>query len=646
MKITLEAVRQFLPRNIHVLLCPMGFFLVFSLGTLSAQTLPRESRPRWVNEEGLVMAGSWEPLIFRVRRDGSPHYDPTPEQVAAWQREHSPEMIARLKDLGVNLVIIHCYKGAGLKAEKESMAEAVRFAQLIHEAGLRVGVYNYSGAFLWELFFQEMPEARDWIVLNAEGNPIPYGRALYRYYWNRNHPDAQRFYQGIVRFAVEEVKADLIYFDNYHVGPGYDAVSVNRFREYLQRQFTPQELTEMGIERVAEAQPPRGDSPAILRFAWQDYTAESLADSYHAMARYARSLRQDVLVGCNPGGVGSAIRPPVDHGRLLTAGDAYWVESGRVGYHEGRLLTRIRNYKVGQATGNITFDYTITPLEAAESLAFNPDCLGCIAWFEYAQLIAPQGSTDSVDPAILPFVQFYRRARHLFRDASPVTEVAVLRNFASQVFGGSACWQLTHAVEEELIRNRVCFQIIYDQQLAQVGRYRILVLAGCPALGDPQVEAIRKFVANGGKLCVLGPAGTHDQWLRPRSRPALEDLPPGSVLQVGNPQEVIAALRLGWGGKLAIEFADGTPVGLCAELMEQPGRRLLHLVNYRRNEPVADCQVDVALPPGKEPKQVLIFSPERSAPIPLAFSCEGNRVRFCLPQINVYEIAVIEFDEP
>ena len=91
-------------------------------------TVPQEKRPEWLRREGIVMAGSWEPLVFRVRRDGT-GYVPTPEQQAAWQREHSEEMVARLKALGVNFVMTHCYKGAGLEAERESMADAVRFSR-------------------------------------------------------------------------------------------------------------------------------------------------------------------------------------------------------------------------------------------------------------------------------------------------------------------------------------------------------------------------------------------------------------------------------------------------------------------------------------------------------------------------------------
>jgi hypothetical protein len=47
-----------------------------------------------------VMAGSWEPLLFRARRDGK-GYVPAPEQLADWQREHSAEMAARLYKIAV-----------------------------------------------------------------------------------------------------------------------------------------------------------------------------------------------------------------------------------------------------------------------------------------------------------------------------------------------------------------------------------------------------------------------------------------------------------------------------------------------------------------------------------------------------------------
>jgi hypothetical protein len=80
---------------------------------------------------------------------GRTDYTLPPEKQAEYASEHSPEMIARLKDLGVNFLMIHCYKGAGLKTEREGLDDARRFAQLAHQSGLRVGTY-IGGTMLFE----------------------------------------------------------------------------------------------------------------------------------------------------------------------------------------------------------------------------------------------------------------------------------------------------------------------------------------------------------------------------------------------------------------------------------------------------------------------------------------------------------------
>ncbi|MGQ9648791.1 MAG: hypothetical protein ACUVXJ_01625 [Phycisphaerae bacterium] len=160
-------------------LLPLITLILATQAAAETLTLPLGQRPDWLAREGIVMAGSWEPLLFRVRRDGSEGYTPTLQQVADYQREHSPEMVARLKSLGVNFVMMHAYKAFGREAERQSMEDAIRFAKLCHEAGLRVGVYNNSGTLGWELLFKEHPEAKDWVVLDAAGKPVTYGRATY-----------------------------------------------------------------------------------------------------------------------------------------------------------------------------------------------------------------------------------------------------------------------------------------------------------------------------------------------------------------------------------------------------------------------------------------------------------------------------------
>lgn len=612
-------------------------------------TLPVDKRPAWLSRDGIVMAGSWEPLPFRVRRDGA-GYTPTPEQVAGYQREHGPEMVARLKAMGANFVMMHCYKGAGMEAERESLADAVRFSKLCHDAGMRVGVYNFSGALLWEPFFNEKPQAKDWIVLDAAGKPVSYGPATYRYYWNRNHPDAQKFYENLVRFAIQEVRTDLVHLDNYAVGPGHDANSVARFREYLRKTFSAAQQRSMGIDDPATAGPPSPQSPPLLVRAWQDFCCQSLAESFWAMSRYARSLRPDVLMECNPGGVGAAIYPPIDHGRLLQGGEAYWVESGRVGFRNGQLVSRIRNYKAGRAMDNITFDYTLTPLEMAESMAFNVDCLGCICWFEYGNLVSMPGETRSPSPLLEPYIRFFHKRRDLLRDARVVADVAVLRSFPSQVFGGPKCSQFTARMEDLLIQHRECFQIVYDHKLEDLSRCRVLVLAGCTAMGNDHVAMVRRFVDAGGRLCVVGPVATHDQWMLPRRKPALEDLPESAVVRVAERGDWLEAVRRACGGgSLSVEAKPGGAsaaalAGLCAELTDQKGRRLVHLVNYRDDGPVRDVSVSVRLPSGRHVRSVVLASPDRDAEHTIAFTEKDSRACFRIPEIAVYEIAAVAFE--
>ena len=640
-------------RHLHLLITVLVLTLI---GASQAETLtlPRSDRPEWLSTEGLVMAGSWESFPFRVRRDGSPGYTPTAEQTAGYRREHSDEMIQQLKALGVTFVMTHCYKGGGLKLERDSMADAVDFAERCHKAGLHIGTYTYSGAFIWETLFGEIPEAKDWVLLDEDGKPLPYGSATYRYYWNRNHPDAVEFYKKLVRFAVNDIGVDLVHLDNYARGPGYGTCSTERFRKYLAETFTPEQLKLMGLENADQATPPKKDHPnAFLQHAWQDFRCRSLTDSYHEMSRYARSLRKDVLMECNPGGLRARINPPVDHGRLFEGGEATWNEGFIGGFQNGKLQTAIPTYKLARRMDNMVFRYVRNPMQMAEAMAFNLDCLGCICWFEYGELSDYPGSHGKpLDPETVPFVQFYRNRRELFRDTDVVADVAVLRSFPSQVFGPAEFASLTNRAVDELIAGRACFQIISDQHLAELDRYRVLVLAGCGSMSDERAAHVRRFVEAGGRLCVTGPLATHDEWMFPREKPALADLSAERVIRVDASGSVAKAVdrvldqkpSLGLSTKASPPGSGATEdslLGICVELTERGNQRFVHLVNYRDADPAKDIAVRLRVPDGCEVKDVALATPGREQDLKVAHACEGGFVTFVVPRLDIYEVAVV-----
>ena len=48
------------------------------------RTLPLADRPDWLSREGIGMAGSWKPLLYRVQRDGAIDYNPSSERQAPY----------------------------------------------------------------------------------------------------------------------------------------------------------------------------------------------------------------------------------------------------------------------------------------------------------------------------------------------------------------------------------------------------------------------------------------------------------------------------------------------------------------------------------------------------------------------------------
>ena len=364
------------------------------------------------------------------------------------------------------------------------------------------------------------------------------------------------------------------------------------------------------------------------------------------MTRYARSLRPDILMDCNPGGILPRIEPPVDHGRLVPGGEAFWDEDIRPGYRDKTLQTRIRTYKVARRMQNSAFTYVNSPLEMAESMAFNLDCLGGVCWFESGRIVDYPGGIappkDPPGPATQSFVRFFHRRRELLRNAAVVADVAVLRSFPSLAFGRANEVAVTWQVEQSLIENRIPFQIVYGQQLDDLRRYRAVVLAGCTAMSDREVELLQHYMQSGGRLCLIGPAATHDQWNRPRAKPALDDLPDTALVRTEIKGDALAAVHRACGDGMSLNVQG--PHGLCAELTEQVNRKMVHLVNYCAGEPARHVEVCLRIP-GRQVRSVRLASPEHEKDVSLPFRQGAGVLTFTVPEIRTYEIAVVDLGE-
>jgi len=666
----------------------------------SAQDVPRA---KWI-ENGLIDAGgTHEPTIFVIRRGG--------ERLDAREQNDLAESegtLRRLKEQGIEVFHTHLYKGFGMAAEMPGMEQTKRTAEIAHRLGLKVDTYIQWNTMMYETFFAEEPCARDWIQRDAGGLPIllTYGyQQSYRYrpcFANQEYLD---YLKKIVRYAVEEVRTDFIHFDNFDLNPEpdscHDQACTRGFRAYLKQKYTPAQREErFGFANVDYVNPPQWNEPnppsrmqiifdpAIQE--WIDYRCQLMSDALRQMASFAKSLNPEVVIEINPHGITGGNRAweaAIDHSRLLKYTQAFWTEESiDPGFSaDGRLLSHIRSYKLARTYKNVLMTYiSENPIAMAEGLAFN-------------QTIGFAGS-DPLRPQMLRYVDFYRKNRELFTGTQDVANVAVLRSYPSITYNQRNVQLATVLVEQALIQGRIPFDLIFDEHLENLSRYKALVLPETECLSEAQLASIRKFVATGGGLVATGQAGRYDQWRRLRVLPGLQGLidaqPPArdyeeevATVEVGgapvrkeyekgrvvyipavrfdgrlpefgkyfpvdprfwklpkNAQDITDGVR--WAARDYIPVDVSGPAYLIANAVEQAERRRMtvHLVNYNAGATPALDPVEVrySVPAGQSVRGIRVISPDADGLQAIGMKTDGSRISFRVP-VKTYSLAVIEW---
>jgi len=664
------------------------------------QGLPRA---RWLENGVIDAGGSHEPLTFMLRVGGESR-----EARDDYERAQSEEVIHRLKEQGVEVFHTHLYKGFGMAAEKSEMEDARRTAAMAHRYGLKVDSYIQWNTLMYETFFAEEPRAKDWVQRDADGRPVllTYGfEQSWRYRPCFANPNYLDYLKRIVRFAVEEVKTDFIHFDNFDLNPEPDSCHceycTRGFREYLRTKYQPAVRRErFGFENLDYVNPPVWNisnppqkmeairDPVIQE--WVAYRCRLMSEALRQMAEYARSMNPEVAIEVNPHGITGGNRAweaGLDHAQFLKWTDAFWTEEpNRPGLEDdGRLITRIRSYKLARAFKNILLAYVAGDKVAlAECLAFD-------------QTLGYAGE-DPLLPETLRFLHFYREHRELYHATQDDPTVAVLRSYPSITYHNARAQLGAILVEQALIQSRIPFRLIFDEHLADLSRYKVLVLPDSQCLSDDQLAAIRTFVSNGGGLVALGQAGLYDEWLRPRRVPGLSELfpsqkrgetygeeiswraltgptvrkefgqgraayipgaefdgplppmPPYFAItnqfwkKPKNTDQIVEAVAWAAHNTLPVHIAG--PDYLVANLMSQPGqkRSILHLVNYNAKRVPAVSAVDVTLTaPGTAHPSVVLLSPDNAAPRTLAAHSDSTGVHFQVPQVETYSVIVVSW---
>ncbi len=501
--------------------------LAVCAGALAQDQKPR---PEWLGQEPLITVGNWDSMPFFRRRVGGQSVD----MLKDYEKQHTEEAVKKLKDLGVTMAIIHFYKGFGLKQEAAQMEESKKLAALLKKHGIRVGVYVGS-TMGYETFLAERPDAAQWIVPDYLGHPLFYAGQEFRKRVYFMHPGYREYIKNVLRIALEDLHADLIHFDNTSLQaqpPIFThPMAVSDFRTFLERKFTPEQRTvRFGYADVEHMEAPiidrqlgTIDDPEYQE--WADFRCVQLTAYYAEMEKYIRGLNPNAAVESNPhlgiSGHNTVWEEGVDYPRLLAHMDIVWTEEGNEAQvtPAGILVSKIRTYKMAATLNNRIFTYTGGGrgggLQMAEAMAFNRQTLGQIGDVLAGYSFPAHQKT---------YVDFFRQHFDLFRDVRSRPDVAVLHSYASMAFNNDLPWQSAMLVEQALIEAKIPFDIIFDDQLKNLSKYKALVLADQECLDDDQMDLIRRYAQAGGGVVATEQTSLYDNWRRRRDNYGLHDL--------------------------------------------------------------------------------------------------------------------------
>ena len=662
------------------------------------QMLPR---PSWIADYPMVFVGNWDlKPLFRQRLGANPVW-----LDERYKQENTEARVKKFKEMGATMLMVNFYKGFGLNAEKEEIDNARKLAAWCKKYGLKVGAY-IGATMAYETFLVEQPEAKNWTVPDFMGLPVTYGSQTFRKLVYFQHDGYKAYIKRVLKIAIEDLKVDLIHFDNSSIQGippvFYHPLAVEDFKNFLRDKYTPEQLKQrLGFSNVDYVEPPvytkttrRIDDP--LAQEWADFRCQQLADYYGEMEKYIRSLNPEVAVECNPhglAGINTMWHQSVDFPRILAHTDFFWTEGEQTGLTDGVLLSKIRTFKMARTLNNRVFTNTTeNKLKMAEAMAYNRQGMGMIGGLEEMEGGRLGKEYDLPDDQ-KAYVRFFHTNFSYYRDVTGIADVAVLHSFASMTYNSDRPYQSTFLFEQSLIQGKVPFDIIFDAQLKDLHKYKVLVIADQECLTEEQLNLIRNFVNQGGGLVATEHTSLYTEWHLRKADFGLSDLfkvkapewhlrsKPEDILkipvqknQIGkgrvvyipevraavpkptavamsgkylklplNNQELIESVKWASNDNLSLHI-DG-PETIAMELYEKNDKSalLLHLVNYDYTKPaVQNIHIDVKIPVGKKVKQVMVLSPDNTSENMIPFKENSNRVTFTVPQLAVYDVVVVK----
>lgn len=404
----------------------------------------------------------------------------------------------------------------------------------------------------------------------------------------------------------------------------------------LQEQFAIADLKGHSFKEIPSWHNPKETSPyKLAALKWTQTALKAAFDD--VFITHGRKLKPDLLVaqwnhlgGFNQISGDERCLLPAD---LWGRGENYlWYSTGNAASQ-----TDLANGDLGDGTLQLRFirgafgpkpfllgkyEQTRTRATIAEGIANGGTGLGF-----YANFKNPAGRE-----AMTTYFRFAREHRDFYLGAQPAAELLLLYPRAAVHRGDLEPVARFKAIGKQLARAGYVFDILPDDLVtaAQLAR-RVAVVSCDPASGSRRREEADLFTATKVRLLTSAAAEEGD-------------------------------LVAKWRKELASVTRREGANTVVASVLSQPKRRLVHLVNYNREEPpkprtmgsgpheekplaVEKLTVRLALQPGERVKSIRLFSPDAEVSTgAAAVTQRAGEATFTVPRMLIYTVAVAELE--
>lgn len=190
-----------------------------------------------------------------------------------------------------------------------------------------------------------------------------------------------------------------------------------------------------------------------------------------------------------------------------------------------------------------------------------------------------------------------------------------------------------------LAESNVMYEVVLLHRLTPelLSQYKVIVIPNIPWMDADQIEAIRTYRKNGGKIYTIGSS---------RELRELADVQsPASMLEEAENEngrrELLAKIGQ-LSGEQVITIPGTNYVAANVVRKTDSDRIIVHLVNY--NTPLKNVRVNVNLDgvlKQIDNKRIKVLSPDGGAKPIEVLSVRGAKVEFVLPELDVYDVVVI-----